>query len=71
MKVTTPTGTKPLKLFPFTAIYILNIYSGMPVATCTGKPVASGTVTDPRFWQGAIQESEFMNSEAKLNTKNV
>ena len=35
----------------------------MTVASCTG--------TDPQILAGAIQESEFMNSEAKLNTKNV
>ena len=41
MKVTTHTGTKPYKLFPFPAIYTLSIYSSpllvalMPSLGCT------------------------------------
>ena len=42
----------------------------MTVTTCTATAVASCTGTNPRFWRRAIQESDFMKSEAKLNAKN-
>ena len=69
MRMTSLVGTKPLKLLSFTAIYILNIYSDA-VASFTDA-LCYFHSRRPQILAGAIQESEFMNSEAKLNTKNV
>ena len=69
MKVTLHTGTKHHKLFPFTTIYTLNIYSNLPYLAQL-LPAVTCTASNPPTLRVGIQESDFMKSDAKLNAKN-
>ena len=69
MKVSTPTGTKPYKLFSFPAIYTLSIYREATLSSHwhTLRYNLTGTETPPAE---KIFRLEFMNSSSCFGDQN-